>query len=366
LAGLRFLAAGLVVLMHYGMDFSGTGAAPLRSIISRGGVSVALFFVLSGFVLTYTYLNVDGTPRGGVRAFLVARFARIYPVYAFAWLVTGLLTLYRHGLTPPEQGRGLAALLLIQAWLPPWVLHWNPASWSLSVEAFFYALFPLLVLPIGRLTSRQLSRVFGILWIICLAVPLIYLIFKPDGTRYITDGPDSFWLLVINFNPLGRLPEFVMGMITARWFMLARTQTQDPGVRGRFRFPALWSTASGSAIVLFLAFAPTLPLTLLNDTLLLPLFTILIYNLAWGEGWLAGALSLGPVVLLGEASYGLYILHQPTLDWAKSLLHVSDAVAQHSALYFAAFVCFVVALSVLVLRTVEQPSRAGIKRILHG
>src|SRR6478752_7231975 len=84
LTGLRFVAALLVVLFHYQFLVPGLAqsAVPGARVIQAGFVGVSIFFVLSGFILAYTYLDPDGTMRSTVSAFWHARFARIYPAYA--------------------------------------------------------------------------------------------------------------------------------------------------------------------------------------------------------------------------------------------------------------------------------------------
>lgn len=84
LTGLRFLAAIHVVLFHRREAFPGLPYA-VENLLVSGNIGVNLFFVLSGFVLAYNYMNDDGLPSR--REFWVARFARIYPVYLLAFLL---------------------------------------------------------------------------------------------------------------------------------------------------------------------------------------------------------------------------------------------------------------------------------------
>src|SRR6202012_4539478 len=96
------------------------------------------FFVLSGFILAYTYAGATG--EGWVRPFLAARLARVYPMYLAALALTGVLLAASH----PQATRaqiavsGVASALLVQSWVPAWVGIWNVPGWSLSVEAVLY------------------------------------------------------------------------------------------------------------------------------------------------------------------------------------------------------------------------------------
>ena len=78
LDGLRFMAAMLVAGGHYASIFS-QGSPPVM-VTTLAGLGMTLFFVLSGFVIHYNYCGT--IPKaGGLRAFAVARFARLYPLY---------------------------------------------------------------------------------------------------------------------------------------------------------------------------------------------------------------------------------------------------------------------------------------------
>src|SRR5215475_10169980 len=84
LTSLRFFAALHVVTFHlYTMHIT-AGPVWYQRLSSIGYVGVGLFFVLSGFILVYTYAGRSWT----ARSFWQARFARIYPAYLFSLSVT--------------------------------------------------------------------------------------------------------------------------------------------------------------------------------------------------------------------------------------------------------------------------------------
>ncbi len=184
LTGLRFAAAMLVVMHHLlHIDVSsGHGVGCLlkklaSNFSSAGFVGVSFFFVLSGFILTYTYLGRPGQVGIKRRDFCVARLARVYPTYLFA-LVIAAVPFWR-GWQPggpntacatPKVVTALTTPLLLQAWTPCARAWWNAPGWSLSAEAFFYLLFPLLAVPIVRLGRRQLYAVMGCAYLAYLIV----------------------------------------------------------------------------------------------------------------------------------------------------------------------------------------------------
>ena len=86
LTGIRFLAAYHVVLFHC-TDWVHWTNPWARSFVGSGYVAVSLFFVLSGFILTYTHCGEEPPKPIALRPFYVSRFARIYPVYAVGLLL---------------------------------------------------------------------------------------------------------------------------------------------------------------------------------------------------------------------------------------------------------------------------------------
>jgi hypothetical protein len=142
LTGLRWFAAFGVFLFHV-RDFYPLPGTPDTALFGNSGVT--FFFVLSGFVLTWSFTPNDTAPR-----FYWRRFARIWPALAVSTALA--VPVFYSGravaLDHAQQLGLLASLTLVQAWIPEVLFAGNPAAWSLSDEAFFYALFPFLVRPL--------------------------------------------------------------------------------------------------------------------------------------------------------------------------------------------------------------------------
>ena len=197
LTGLRFFAAMAVVLYHLRIYFSPIGDG--LSVFGYGFTAVSFFFVLSGFVLTWSQ-NSD------VKAgrFFLHRIARIWPLH----LLTMLLALFAPPLPTSSEVSMLGALsvaTLTQAWIPvsPFLNAFNGVSWSLSCEAFFYLMFPLLF---KHLKSTRQYRAFVV--VPAGAVALFVLL------AAVTSIPIADYLLA--GMPLFRLAEFIVGMLLAR------------------------------------------------------------------------------------------------------------------------------------------------------
>jgi len=199
LTGLRFVAAMLVVMHHLlHIDVSsGHGVGRLLkkltlNFTSASFVGVSFFFVLSGFILTYTYLGRPGQVGINQRDFWVARLARVYPTYLFALAIAAVPFWQEWGgpntaCATPKIVTALTTPLLLQAWTPCARAWWNAPGWSLSAEAFFYLLFPLLAVPIVRLGRRQLYAVMGCTYLAYLIVLYLYMAITVDGQRPFAD-----------------------------------------------------------------------------------------------------------------------------------------------------------------------------------
>jgi len=329
LTGLRFFLALWVIVTH----LIGKGhiyeplvlmlPAPLQSIVRYGYEAVPVFFVLSGFVLARTYGSIEWNPVN-LRKYFVGRLARVYPVYLLSLLIVAPFII-----KAPDQPKGwLVAmhLTLMQGW---WIGHytagWNTPAWSLSCEMFFYLMFPLMVVPMRNRGWR---------WTIGAAVLATVL----------TQG---MWLIGISdqIKPIIHLSDFLMGLAVSRAFDLL-TEGR-PIVQGKWLY---WIGILGSTVVL--AYAQFLPKALSMNTVLRPLNALLLLGLGLGGGWIARVLSTRPIVFLGKASYGMYILHIPILWWAVSW-------PQFAIRYL--YVAFVVALSCVVYVVFEEPANRFIR-----
>lgn len=358
LTGLRFIAAFHVLLFHQALVYMPRGSLGLRSIIASGYVGVSLFFTLSGFILAYNYLEVAARGALDRRSFWTARFARVYPVYALGLLLalpsflalmakTGPLSSQLHRIV----GISAAGITLTQSWAPSAVCVWNCPGWSLSVEAFFYLLFPFAAVSVARVPGRLLLPACVGLWLLSLAGAGLYMLISPDGLGGASAQDKSYWLDVVRFNPLIRLPEFLVGMLLGRYYLETRRE-----VRSRFLL-----LVAGLVIIGVLAASSYVPYILLHNGLLAPCFALVIYSLAHGQGIIARILSSPVATILGESSYALYILHMPIWWWMRVLGKALGVEWLASPWYFAAYLCVAVIASILVLRLVEEPTRMFIR-----
>jgi peptidoglycan/LPS O-acetylase OafA/YrhL len=350
LTGLRFFAAVYVVFYHFATTPIPKSLPALVNIFSLGYVAVGLFFLLSGFVLSYSYLRQMSGLLIDKRSFWTARIARIYPAYLFAFLlaapfqIAGSLGVngLRVSLEKLTLG-GSLVLTLLQSWTPWTAWYWNIPAWSLSVEVFFYFCFPFLAPLVARVRPQNSLWLIGALWVAGLAVPVAYCLLNPGDLH----APLQRSQIAIETNPLLRLPEFLIG-VSLGWIFVS-------GFRLSSRLASGLSIAALSVLLIVAALSSLVPRPLFSNGLLAPLLGLLIFSLAHQSGLLAKFLSHPLLKLLGDASYAIYVLQFPV----ASLLGIRPENCT-----FAKFGIYLIALmiaSVLTFFFIEQPLRVRIK-----
>ena len=190
---LRAPAALLVFFYHITHD---TVWARWLPGAATGYVGVALFFVLSGFVLTWSYKPADGAKK-----FYLRRFARVYPLHLFFFaLALAILVLTQKS---PSACATISNLILLQAWVPNWdyIFSVNAVSWSLSCEAFFYACTPLMLYWLSHRSERARYAVLTGWFLLTASVA--------SAVSLTSNYAD----VVVYANPLLRSGEFALGML---------------------------------------------------------------------------------------------------------------------------------------------------------
>jgi peptidoglycan/LPS O-acetylase OafA/YrhL len=329
LTALRFVAALFVFGFHAQVAHlipAGAGHTVMEWLFGRGSVGVSFFFILSGFVLAWSARDGDTALR-----FWRRRLAKIYPNHLVTWLAAlgvGLTSAAGVSLAV-----ALPTALLVQSWVPAESVYFgmNSVSWSLSCEAFFYAMFPVLMRLLVRVPGRALWPVtlasLACVWGVALGVQLL-----PTGYHYWT-----IWLF-----PVARIPEFIAGMLLA---LLVR--------QGRWPRIGIWP------VVLLVGGAYVGSAWLPGDFRIVaatsaPL-AFLIAAIAASD--VEGRPTVGRwrwAVWLGEVSYAFYLLHQMVLRLAARLAGEPQSVWTGVAV-MAVSLAVTVGASALLYRWVEIP-----------
>jgi peptidoglycan/LPS O-acetylase OafA/YrhL len=345
LTALRFFAALLVFIYHC------VPTAPFATNYALGHSGVGFFFLLSGFILTYTYHRefTGALAWRALRAFYVARFARIYPVHlvatGFAALVLWQLggNVWNVSSVATREVAAASQLLLVQSWIPDELVYLgiNAPAWSISTEMFFYAAFPFVVRSLLRSFGASTPRVIWIAaampWAIEVAVALV-------------PHPVAVWTAYVL--PPVRLADFVVGMLLGIAFL------RSVPAAGGARATCLEAVALAGAAVA-IAVSPHAPNALRYSLFLMPFWAVLIAVFVHQAGAISRLLQRPVFVALGRASFAFYLIHWPviavvggTLGWSHPVLAMLVAFGASIGLSFALF------------HLVEQPMRARIRAVL--
>ena len=327
----------------------------IAPVVNNAYVFVGFFFLISGFVLAYNYAD---RPTLSKRSFYVARLSRVYPVYLLVLLLSiPFLMIEWHAHSASDFYLGLALTpLTLQGWSPSLATFWNTVGWTLPAEMMLYGLFPFLLIALAafyRGPGRKFASAGWLIatilavWLLGLVPHTLYLIFNPDHLTGPTDRYTyGYYLRALKYTPPAYFCTFTCGVLLARLHAVLDLNVVRRGV---LAFAALVGLA------LFFAFAVNrVPYVLVHGAIMLPLFAALLIGIS-GPNLLASALSWRPLVLFGETTFALYLLHFNGLQ-AIRMYHVTDR------LHVAAFdpwisYLAIILLAFLVSRLYENPAR---------
>ena len=311
--------------------------------------------MLSGFILVYTYAGRDIN----LRDFWQTRFARIYPAYLFSLLLSfpffyyGALKMHVPFFAFSEQHFALASvlvLLLLQSWIPAAALSWNAVAWSLSVEAFFYAVFPFALAKYGKLSRTVLWGLIPACWLAGMAISGGYLLFRPAGMPYVSSANWSSAVQFVKFFPVVRLPEFLMGM--ACGFLFLRGERNPKHALPLVGLGLLGVAATTVA-------ARFVPYLVVHTAMSGPAFAAVVCGIALQPSW-AAWLNNRPLVLFGNASYSFYLLHTMFV-WPFFHNIQTQAVRNQGFIGIGIWLVMMLAISSLVYRFIEEPARRKLR-----
>jgi peptidoglycan/LPS O-acetylase OafA/YrhL len=361
LTSLRFFAAAMIVLLHScGVLWLSPGILEHFALAQ----AISFFFVLSGFILTYIYPRFN--EGSAVQHFYLARFARIWPLHVVS-LLTLLIILLPESIPYIMQRTnaliGIMNVSLIHGWVPIRLSYfsYNAVSWAVSVEFFFYLVFPFLIKDFDN--TWLIKLVLSALLVICSIILCNVAHLPPDNPLAMTEISIAG---IIYISPLCRLFEFVLGMCTALFWKKYQMRIRLNRFAGSLlellticisisaiyyygiyysgHYPSFMKTAIGTAGCAYLFAA--------GSSIF---FAALIFAMALESGIISHMLSLKIPVLLGEASYSIFLFHVIILRlYSMNAQKLSFIPA--SFLYVIFWIILLVS-SFIILFFIEKPSR---------
>jgi peptidoglycan/LPS O-acetylase OafA/YrhL len=341
LDALRFFAFLLVFLTHVGPEFARFNVA-MFDFSFAGAFGVPLFFTLSSFLITELLLRErDKTGTINVRAFLIRRILRIWPLY-FAFFIFGIIYTRAHGYPVPRLVV-VSYLTLSANWycafrgFPAMIIS---PLWSISIEEQFYLIWP----SCARLAGRTGLLILAVVcWFLFL--PVLAILGPVDFLR---TWPDSF--VQFQFFALGAFLAMALHRKVLQIPNAARSAMLATGLVCFYAAARYMHRMPNG----FRSFAPGYLFIQIGCLLLL----LGIYELHEPTGWMKRPFNA--LVWLGKISYGLYVIHIFSLHLVEhAFAMVSHTKGAPTMFIMLAQVCaalaLTVSLSALSYRFLETP-----------
>ena len=369
LDAMRFVAALTVMLVHYELIM---GHFVLYGTASTSALS--WFFVLSGFILSYTYPTVQGS--ASYKRYYLHRVIRIFPVYLLAVLVSSLFVstaylnvgeaFFTEVNRPFVLRYDLPEPLDVSFWTMATFRHltftqslsnietlnlvFNGPLWSLVLEMYFYLCFPALLILLRKIDTKA-RVVFAFVGFYLLQFLLIQ-INLPDAEQYS--------LLNLNIpvytNPFIRGIEFILGMLVYKAFVLYPHRTNSADIQTRWIAASIAVACYVASVYLTHSYVPY-QYGMYFATV--PSVCFLVFALS-RMNWHANARATRLCVLLGGLSYILYCFHWPVMEMLQFFNVLPDSWP--FPINLGLVVAIVVAVSYFIYRFIETPIRKALYR----
>jgi peptidoglycan/LPS O-acetylase OafA/YrhL len=340
LTSFRFFAAMLVFFFHANQSFQ---------YYQTGYQGVTFFFILSGFILSYTYKTKFFTlDKYEVKKFYVARIAKIYPIH----ILTFFISLPWYFMIPLDHTpilyvfQALTNISLIHSFIPFGNVSFNGVSWSLSVEMFFYLIFPFLIFSVLKIIKDK-KKIFISLLVIWGVISITLSI--------LPNGPDNnFIRWVCYFFPVVRVFEFLVGLVLGVLFL----ESKDKISKYSTALFSLLEFTSITLIVLMVLISPNIIQNLKYSQIFIPFWGLLIIVFAFQKGIISYFISSKVLVYLGEVSFSFYMVHMLVITYVYYFWEEN---------WLTMLLCFVISLvlSSLLYKYYEEPMRKKVRKYLN-
>ncbi|EFC7604137.1 acyltransferase [Escherichia coli] len=344
LTSLRMFAALGVFVSHLGLlSQSSIGVFNTAAkYFFNGYIGVTFFYILSGFIINYSFINHVKKEAFSNKDFIVYRIARIFPVHIVALLC--FILIFMHG----KMGDGISKemlisnVFLVQSFIPiqDYYFSFNSVSWSISCEMFFYVSFCFLT----RLKTKYLACV-----LLFVLVINFYFLINPPITI------SQHWLFYIN--PVFRIGDFIIGMMLCRVFI-------NTSARPNNTVCSIIEIASILSLLLTVYIA-TNYITYMNikyDVLYIPCMAFIVIAFAFNGGILSKILKNRFMVLLGEASFSFYMFHWMIIQIVTKILSVEKDNFIDMLVYVVLSLFVSIIASILSFKLIEMPINKTIRR----
>lgn len=355
LTGIRFLLMIFIVNGHF-VQVSNISEFWLR-FWKQHNMIVGCFFVLSGYIISLTSEKKRPTQDSlnsinATSKFFLKRLARVYPVYLFVLLIFTPMFVYIEIYYQNTIGDILIHIILLltmtQAWIPNYGTLWNGPTWFLSSIALSWVLFPYINNKFRKLSSGKILCCLILCYFTLLGIRVFYSYLSNwNYAEGMLNEERIPWFNFFRFFPPFNFLEVLFGMLAARFFILFRDRFSN-------LFLSLGSISSiGLLAVLFARVYFPINDLFVRSLIILPIFTLILFGLSTGRGWLNYLLSRRWIVFLGKMSFSIFVLHG-----ALGQLFYKRVVKEYTGLPEISYLYYLIVLfifSYILYKLIEVP-----------
>lgn len=281
-----------------------------------GSWGVAVFFELSGFVMTYSYYNKS--LKSSIREcifFSKSKISKLYPLHIIMMVVAVIL-----GFVKYKKNIVVCILqvflnvTLLQSWIPIKRAHFslNIVSWYLSACTFIYALFPIIIRYVKKFNTKK--AIACMLLVYSLQVTISVLLLITNVPKEITE-----WMVYVN--PIYRCGDFIIGSCLACIYLLNKEKNIMINSYIASLFELLLGILILVSIHIYMKKVGILGLTEFKYTVLfIPTAACLIYLFAINKGIISKMLTCNPIVFLGDLSGYAFLIHSMIIEYISFII----------------------------------------------
>lgn len=297
LTPLRGIAALLVAIFHFEMAIARFVPAQRTMFFEKCYLMVDLFFIMSGFIMFHVYgeyfkLSVH---KKSFRQFIIARFARIYPLHFFSLLL--LIIVIATLPAADSQARLIEApsalpanFLLLHSFYITKIYTWNIPSWSISPEWWSYMIFPLLALFMNK--KKIPAIIIFILFVVAAYYSIMYLLPRKNPLYPSAAVPHNI-NSTYDYGFLRGIAGFMIGIIIYQFYKISFIQKI-------FQKDIL--------TILILIFVMLALHFAVNDSFCVILFALLVLCFASNNEFIHKACNTGILQFIGNISFSIYMM----------------------------------------------------------
>lgn len=354
LTSMRFIFCLMVFLSHITDILNDSEILIVKmvssSIFTEGYLGVSFFFILSGFILSYTYQEKIITGKVSNKEFIINRITRIYPLHILTLLISIPLVFVNiegilNGII--QFVNMFINIFLIQSFIPIKGIYFgfNSPSWSISNELFFYLLTPYLFRNfINEIKTNRFILILGLMVVVIIGIQTI---------------PISYHHSIFYINPIVRLLDFIIGIYLYEIY-------KSNNIKGlNFTKSSLVEILSISLFIVFFYFHNDIPKVYRYSVYYWIPMLFIIYVFSVGKGLLSNMLSNRIFVYLGEISFGFYLIHLLVIKYFKILYYKLDLNMSELTQVSIIFIISLL-LSIISFQYYENKVRGKLKGYLLG